>query len=93
MYTHTGCIVFLDRLNGPQERHDKMPTTSIRYSMYAYIMCTNTTVRYGGLAAAVGNTAGSRRYLFINFFLSSTYSLAFPRHRRCRRHRHRGRSL
>lgn len=45
LYIHTGRIVFLDRLNGPQERHDKMPTTSIRYSMYAYIMCTNTTVR------------------------------------------------
>lgn len=41
-------------------------------------MCTNTTVRYGGLAAAVGNTAGSRRYLFINFSFLRLILWRFP---------------
>jgi len=34
IYLHVHArIVFLDRLNGRQERHDKMPTTSIRYGI------------------------------------------------------------
>lgn len=34
VYTYYVYVVFLDRLNGRQKRHDKMPaTTSIRYSM------------------------------------------------------------
>lgn len=43
-------IVFLDRLNGPQERHDKMPTTSIRCGiriMYKHHRALRRAREYG----------------------------------------------